>query len=261
MNNDKNETTLLYEKGVKFSGFWRRFAALIIDYLIIIFFVLTLGNVLNSLGFTLIEKDEIITIMENGYINKNIETTTKEDSKSPDENQETLDKPSEKIIQNRNILNILLIVAEALYFTFFIASKKQSTIGQRIFKIMVVSRCKGEMTILHSFIRYIFMNISIQFFGIGFITIPFSKEKATLYDLICNTRLVHSSISEEAKETVTKKGVAIKEETNIKPKTKSIKTKKKSTAKPKRKTTSKKIISKTKAKPKSTVKKENKKSK
>jgi uncharacterized RDD family membrane protein YckC len=186
---------------VVFSGFWRRFFALILDYAFIIFFILVLGNFLNMLGFKISENNEMFVSAEISQKIESLENNAEKNiyigqEKMEVQNTSSLDSntkfahESESIIKHRKTFNIIVILIEISYFTFFVASKKQATIGQRIMNIMVVSRSRGEMTLLHSLIRYIFMQISILLYGLGFATIPFSKEKAALHDFICNTRVI-----------------------------------------------------------------------
>ena len=54
-----NEEVRCDISGVIFSGFWRRFAAIILYYILIAFFILMLGNILNFVGFSLAEEGEI----------------------------------------------------------------------------------------------------------------------------------------------------------------------------------------------------------
>lgn len=176
---------------IEFSSFWKRFGALAIDYVIIFIAIAILGNIMHFSGYTMLDKETLISTMEK-YAEKNIEES--DEIKVKIEEVKTSDSFSEDASANRKTFAIIILILEMLYFTLLISSKKQATIGQQILKVMVVSKKHGEMKIWLSLLRYACMKITIltpPIYGIGFITVPFSKEKATLYDILCDTRLVN----------------------------------------------------------------------
>lgn len=77
------------------------------------------------------------------------------------------------------------------YVSYFVASSKQATIGKRLTKIYVGNPDGSKLTPIKSFARSMASILTSLSLGIGFVIIIFTKEKITLHDLICNTRVFH----------------------------------------------------------------------
>lgn len=77
------------------------------------------------------------------------------------------------------------------YVSYFVASSKQATIGKRLTKIYVGNRDGSQLNPIKSFARSAAAILTSFTLGIGFIIAVFSKEKVTLHDFICNTRVFH----------------------------------------------------------------------
>jgi uncharacterized RDD family membrane protein YckC len=184
---------------IEFVSFWKRLSALLIDYFIIFIAIAILGNIMHFSGYSMLDKETLISTLEQ-YAEKNPEKSTEIQEKI--EEVKASETFAEDASKNKKSFAITILILEMCYFTLLFSSKKQATIGQRIFKIMVVSKKYGNMKIWTSLLRYICMKITIltpPFYGVGFISIPFSKEKAALYDIISDTRLVNSYLTKEQK--------------------------------------------------------------
>ena len=86
--------------------------------------------------------------------------------------------------------NLVLLIS-AVYYTYFLSSKKQATIGNQVFKIMVVDTKKGKISILSAFIRYIAFLLSNNLFFLGYLTYFFTKDHCFLQDLLSDTRVIN----------------------------------------------------------------------
>lgn len=97
----------------------------------------------------------------------------------------------------------LAIFISALYYTILISSKKQATIGNIIFKIMVIDIKHGRVSILTSLLRYISLIINNTLYGFGYIIYFYRKDRAFLQDLLSNTRVIN--LIEQNNDTSAKK--------------------------------------------------------
>lgn len=77
------------------------------------------------------------------------------------------------------------------YVSYFVASSKQATIGKRFTQIYVGNRDGSQLNPIKSFARSVASILTSFTLGIGFIIVIFSKERVTLHDFICNTRVFH----------------------------------------------------------------------
>jgi uncharacterized RDD family membrane protein YckC len=151
-------------KNVHFAGFWRRLSASLFDMLIT-------APILISLIY-LFGLDKYIMIQ--------------------------LDETSSSFLENRTadivnrIIDLISITIAAFYSVIFISSKKKATVGKMLFGICVVDVKGRKLTKLKAFARFFTSIISVLFFGIGVLMIPFTKEKTAFHDLICKTRVIKS---------------------------------------------------------------------
>ena len=79
----------------------------------------------------------------------------------------------------------------ALYFVAFLSSKKQATIGNQIFKIMVVHTKKVKLNPLNAFVRYIATVLNNTIYFIGYLFYFFRKDRAFLQDILSDTRVIN----------------------------------------------------------------------
>jgi len=127
----------------KYAGFFKRFAAFIIDL-----FILFLANV----GF-----GKYVSVSGNSA--------------------DTLSYSSGYSI---SLTGILLVW---LYFSVMESSKKQGTIGKILLGIKVVDLEGDKISFVRAVLRHLSKSLSIITIGIGFIMIGFTKEKQGLHDI------------------------------------------------------------------------------
>ena len=93
---------------------------------------------------------------------------------------------------------IIEFCISSLYFVLFLSSKKQATIGNQIFKIMVVHTKKGRLNPLNALIRYILVVLNNTIYGIGYLTYFVRKDRAFMQDILSDTAVINL-IKEEVK--------------------------------------------------------------
>lgn len=81
-----------------------------------------------------------------------------------------------------------LLVASWLYFTLFESSSRCATPGKQLLHLKVVDLTGKRISFLRATARYLCRII----FPIGVITIPFSKKKQALYDMLAQTVVIKS---------------------------------------------------------------------
>ena len=97
-----------------------------------------------------------------------------------------------------NILILLIMmVLEIVYYTFFVASKRQATPGKMLLGLKFVDESGRRLTLSKALSRAVLKVISefLLILGIGlfaFITVAFTKKKQTLYDIILHTYVIKS---------------------------------------------------------------------
>jgi uncharacterized RDD family membrane protein YckC len=77
------------------------------------------------------------------------------------------------------------------YLAYFLATKKQATLGKRIMGIYVGNPDGSRLSALKSVVRALASILTVFTFGLGFLLVVFTKEKTALHDIICNTRVFH----------------------------------------------------------------------
>ena len=78
-----------------------------------------------------------------------------------------------------------------VYLCYFIASKKQATLGKRLLGIYVANPDGSKLSWQKSLARALSSILTSMTLGLGFILLIFTKEKTALHDIICNTRVFH----------------------------------------------------------------------
>ncbi|MDR2526720.1 MAG: RDD family protein [Rickettsiales bacterium] len=101
----------------------------------------------------------------------------------------------------RNYFTYLLGV-DFLYFIVFLSSKKQATLGNQIFKMMVVHKKNIRLNPINSFIRCLGLLLNSQIYYLGFLTYFFRKDGALLQDIISDTNVINLVKPETIKQDI-----------------------------------------------------------
>ncbi len=171
----KKHLNLSFDKNSIYASPIRRIGSGAIDMFIILIIFNIFVNIAGHYGFdSEIYKQEIITNNE-GTQNEELEYVEKLDP--------------EAFSRTR----IAALVISAAYFTIFLSSKKQATIGNQIFKIMVVNikNPTGRISPLVAFIRYILFLLNNNIFGLGYLLYFFTKDHCFLQDYLSDTRIIN----------------------------------------------------------------------
>lgn len=162
--NNKNEI---------YASLSKRFASFIVDSIIIlIIFNITIA-VLQYSGYDLTLTTQEATIENNNS------------------NQEII--ILEEVQNHKNLKKVytIAIIISALYYTLTISSKKQGTIGNIVFKIMVVDVKNGKVGILDAFIRFVAVIINNTLYGLGYLLYFYRTDRIFLQDLLSGTRVIN----------------------------------------------------------------------
>ena len=163
---DFNEKPLDYQEPqhqqVRFAGFWIRFAAYVVDYLLIGIPMLLFNNIL--------DKFLPYQYTPQTYMNIN--------------------DPSFLQLIIVSIFEMLLVYWP--YFAITESSAKQATIGKQLMKIKVVNKSGERITFGRATIRYFSKILSAIIFYFGFIMAGIDVRKQALHDKIAQTYVVYN---------------------------------------------------------------------
>ncbi|WP_341793824.1 MULTISPECIES: RDD family protein [unclassified Rickettsia] len=150
-----------------YCGVWRRFGAYIIDLLTLLFTTFCISFILYF-------------FLKIPYLNKSFY-----DWFSIEENFIIF-----------IIINMIFFTAQIiLYWVLFESSKLQATPGKYLLNMKIINKNETKISFLKSFFRLL-VNILIIIFGFGIVEIinifciVFTKQKTSIPDMICGTRVV-----------------------------------------------------------------------
>jgi uncharacterized RDD family membrane protein YckC len=165
MNSYSFEKQPLEEK-TKYAGFWIRFAAYLLDaiilgipftILVIVIFVISIGSMKGSFDPSFWEQGDIT------------------------------DKQAITLILSYIIVMVLGIIISVAYFAGMHASIWQATIGKKLLKLKVTDLHGNRITFWRSFGRLLAMSFLSGIFYFGYIMTAFTEKKQSLHDLIVGT--------------------------------------------------------------------------
>ena len=84
---------------------------------------------------------------------------------------------------------VIAYALEIAYYVYFI-SQKGATLGKMLVGVKVITPSGGPISVARAFGRYFARYLSWLILGIGFIMAAFDDQKRALHDHICNTRVV-----------------------------------------------------------------------
>ena len=85
-------------------------------------------------------------------------------------------------------INYALSIA---YITYFLSKKGQATLGKKFLKIYVGNPDGSRLSAGRSLARAVGSIVTSMTLGLGFLPVVFTKEKVSLHDFICKTRVFH----------------------------------------------------------------------
>lgn len=87
--------------------------------------------------------------------------------------------------------NLITYGVGIAYAAYFLSSKKQATFGKRIMGIYVGNFDGSKLSASKAVARAASSILTAATLGLGFIIVIFTKEKISLHDFICKTRVFH----------------------------------------------------------------------
>ncbi len=135
----------------EYAGFFRRFFAFIIDYVIVAFFM----------GFVAGIFDEIFGT---NIVN---------------------------LVTNEDLITIILLLALIIYHTFFESSKQQASLGKQLLRLKVVNKDAEKLSFANALGRNMGRIISNLTFGIGYLMVFFTERRQSLHDKMASTYILH----------------------------------------------------------------------
>ncbi|MBM5782448.1 MAG: RDD family protein [Pelagibacterales bacterium] len=159
------ETQKQYSSLCQYAGFWVRFFAGLLDliFLLPIFIILVY-----YFGF-----DDFQAFQASGESFSYSSFSASEEGKS---------------------VEIIMDFLSVIYLSYFVAGKKQATLGKRIMGIYVGNLNGEKLTWKKSLCRALACLLTSATLGLGFIIVIFTKEKIALHDFICKTRVFHGKL-------------------------------------------------------------------
>jgi uncharacterized RDD family membrane protein YckC len=165
----------LTEHKREYAGFWIRFAAYLLDSIIIgipvtiLNFVVIFGFIGSTVGFE--------ALMDPNYI----------------ETAELTDQEAISLLLGYLVSLIISLIITVLYYAGMHASKWQATIGKKLLGLVVTDLKGNRISFWRGLGRYLAMAFLSSIFMIGFIVAAFTEKKQSLHDLIAGTFVLKKS--------------------------------------------------------------------
>jgi uncharacterized RDD family membrane protein YckC len=92
---------------------------------------------------------------------------------------------------NLHLIDLLIYIVSIIYIAYFLASNQQATIGKRLMGIYVGNPDGSKLCKARATARACASIVTSLTLGLGFIAVIFNKEKISLHDFMCHTRVFH----------------------------------------------------------------------
>ena len=169
-----------------YAGFWRRFNAYGIDTTIVLLLNMAVSWLIGSGAWK-----ETVSEMQLLY---DLFMATQTQQASPELQQQVREMLDGSVMGGSFLPGgdeYVAMAISALYNILFVAGKWQATPGKRWLNLKVRMQSGEKPTLWQSAWRHAVSGISILAFGLGYITMFFSKKKLALHDHICHTCVTH----------------------------------------------------------------------
>jgi uncharacterized RDD family membrane protein YckC len=158
---------------VRYGGFWRRFAAWLIDTIIISLILYPLILIPTGIwswewGVPRIQFQESFIYFYHHHYQFSI--------------------PPSKYW----LLTVLSYMPSALYFALFHSSAKQATLGMRVLRLKITGYEENRISFSRALGRYLASFVTTFTLGIGYLMIIFTRRKQALHDMISETYIILS---------------------------------------------------------------------
>jgi len=156
----------------EYAGFWLRFVAYIVDYIIIqIIQTFIIIPILGVMGFTF--------AAANGF-----------DIDFEDMSDGEIFAAMATMVSALASMAILAAIIQILYYSLMESSKNKATLGKMVLGLEVTDMDGNRLSFTKSILRQLGKIISTLFFFIGYIIAGFTDKKQALHDMIAGTLVV-----------------------------------------------------------------------
>lgn len=168
-----------------YAGFWKRFNAYGIDATIVLIIAWLLDYLLPGSAHAqtadeLKQLTDAVTALQTGQVSPELMETAKQSLVSSMFGGSILPGPDQ----------YLLVAVSAIYNIFFAVGAWQATPGKHWMKIKITNAEGQPMSLMQSIMRHAASGISMLPMGLGYITIPYNRQKLAPHDMLCHTRVV-----------------------------------------------------------------------
>jgi uncharacterized RDD family membrane protein YckC len=151
-----------------YAGFWRRFAALLIDGIILWVVMLAAALVMTNMGWEFTPKSNMIVDDQGIY----------------------------RRVEGGDYLALLKfeligLVINWLYASIMLSSPMQATVGKIVMSIYVTDLRGKRIGFGRATVRFIASIVSSLLLLLGYLIMPFTARKQTLHDMVAGTLVVH----------------------------------------------------------------------
>lgn len=157
----------------KYAGFWLRFVAYVIDYIIIYC------------------AQAFIVVPVLGIIGINFASQAA--ASGGDLNEGDVIAMVATVIAAASAVALMIFVLQVLYFSFMESSKYQGTVGKMALGLIVTDANGAKLDFTKALIRNLGKIISSMILFIGYIMAGFTEKKQALHDMIASTLVVKKS--------------------------------------------------------------------
>lgn len=157
----------------KYAGFWLRFVAYLIDYIIIYC------------------AQAFIVVPVLGIVGINFASQAA--ASGGDLNEGDIIAMVATIIAAASAVALMIFVLQVLYFSFMESSKYQGTVGKMALGLIVTDANGGKLDFTKALIRNLGKIVSSMILFIGYIMAGFTEKKQALHDMIASTLVVKKS--------------------------------------------------------------------
>lgn len=159
-----------------YSGFWRRFVALIIDGFVL---AIPMWGLMFLVGFP-------------AFVNESIASFSPQQIESMDQDDvaELMQETFSELVPTMVLLNLLSLVIPWLYYAFMESSSLQATLGKLAMGSIVTDLDGDPISFLRATGRYFGKYISNLILCIGFLMAAFTERKQALHDMMAGCLVV-----------------------------------------------------------------------
>ena len=153
---------------MEYAGFWRRFAAYIIDFVIVTVPLAAVLFVIPGDFFSVCGEYVTTTFDQDGVASKSIDYKC----------------------ETTGVANLIMIVFAWLYFALMESSAKQATLGKAMIGVIVTDADGNRISFGRASGRYFAKFVSVITLMIGFIMAAFTKRKQALHDMMAGCLVI-----------------------------------------------------------------------